>query len=160
MSAAEAILVRVCIACLVAASAFLPAGPAPASAISADQFVAIAQAGSSVGDEAPKIPAETRQRTVATAVLLLLGIVGAGLILMLLVLLWGVRVRRIARAPLPGQSPVDPLWYLRPKPPRKTRAAGRSPETDITRGASPGGEKSGDNPDDGESAPDSRNENS
>lgn len=63
-----------------------------------------------------------RQRVVTAAVLLLAGIAAVGLVLVGLIVLWGARMRRIARSGLPRQSPVDDLWYLRPKkelPPSK-----------------------------------------
>jgi hypothetical protein len=44
-----------------------------------------------------------------------LGIALAGLALLTLIVLWGHRLRRIARASPQRPTQVDPLWYLRTK---------------------------------------------
>lgn len=68
------------------------------------------------GPSPQHIPApDERQRRVVTAgMLLLVGIAFVGLLLVGLTIIWGSRVRRLARRPLPEQSPVDDLWYLKP----------------------------------------------
>jgi len=57
------------------------------------------------------------QRTVLSlALLVLAGILVIGVGLIALVMLLGRRYRRVARQPLPRVAPVDPLFYLKPKP--------------------------------------------
>ena len=41
------------------------------------------------------------------------GILICGVGLLAMVLLWGSRIRRIAREPLPRVAPRDELWYLK-----------------------------------------------
>jgi hypothetical protein len=69
-----------------------------------------------------KQPGETaaqrrhKTRVAEVAGLLLLILVAAGVLLVAGVIVWGARVRRLVRAPLPKPSEPDPLWYLRKKP--------------------------------------------
>ena len=58
---------------------------------------------------------EEKKRVVTVAFMLWWGIVFAGLGLLALIVLWGIRTRRIARIPLPAQSRTDDLWYLKSK---------------------------------------------
>jgi hypothetical protein len=46
-------------------------------------------------------------------VVMLGGILICGVALVALALLWGHRIRRIARQPLPKVAPRDELWYLK-----------------------------------------------
>ena len=54
-------------------------------------------------------------RLVTIAIYLLVAVTVAIVSLLILVMLWGARVRRQARQPLPSTSPNDPLWYLKGK---------------------------------------------
>lgn len=54
-----------------------------------------------------------QQRTVTAAIYLLVALTMGAVTLLILVMLWGARVRRQARAPLAATSPNDPLWYLK-----------------------------------------------
>ncbi len=70
-----------------------------------------------IGNDSPgpaDFPAETQSDALVAAALLLVGIAVVGLILILLILLWGVRVRRVMRTRLPPTGRQDELWYLRP----------------------------------------------
>ena len=51
------------------------------------------------------------------AVVMLGGIIVVGTFLLLVVVLWGNRTRRLARKPLPAVARRDELWFLKPKPP-------------------------------------------
>ena len=66
-----------------------------------------------------------RERTITVGFYLLLLIVVTGVSMLLLIVLGGSAVRRSARAPLPRQTPTDPLWFLRDK----QRLAERPTET-------------------------------
>ena len=82
------------------------------------------------GTDPAEIPDRTqRQRVVTVAIYLLGGIVVGGLALIGLVLLWGVRMRRIARPSLPEQTEVDELWYLKPK--KRKPTSGSSDVNDV-----------------------------
>lgn len=58
---------------------------------------------------------EHQKRVVRAAGYVLLVILGLGAALIGLVVLWGRRMRRMARKPARRQSAPDQLWYLRPK---------------------------------------------
>ena len=62
-----------------------------------------------------ELSGQQRRRIVTVAFYLLGGVLFVGLMLIALTVLWGIRTRRVARKPLPTQSPGDPLWYLRPE---------------------------------------------
>lgn len=66
---------------------------------------------------------EKRQLTFTVGVMVLLGITITGLGLLLVVILWGHRVRRKSRAPLPEASRGDDLFYLK---------TGNKPQPDTT----------------------------
>ncbi len=63
----------------------------------------------------PPFDEERRERTRTAAVLLLLGIAATGGLTIVFIVLWGFRVRRNIRKPLPRTRPPDELWYLKPK---------------------------------------------
>lgn len=66
---------------------------------------------------------DKRQRTFTVGVLILLGITITGLGLLVVVILWGHRVRRRSRDPLPEASRGDDLFYLK---------TGNKPQQDTT----------------------------
>lgn len=70
---------------------------------------------------------EARHRAKQLGVVMLGGIVIIGVALVAFVLIWGNRVRRTARAPLPRVADRNELWYL--KPGRKEDAEGTPPES-------------------------------
>ena len=57
-----------------------------------------------------------RERAAGIGFVLLAGIVSSGILLIAGVLIWGRRMRRISRQRTDG-TPLDPLWYLRGRPP-------------------------------------------
>lgn len=75
---------------------------------------------SGVADAAPR-PGLQRgteaAQSLTAGVLMLAGILLAGFGLLLFVVLWGHRTRRVVREPLPPTSPVDELWFLKRSPP-------------------------------------------
>lgn len=95
-------------------------------------------------DETPsktELSEQQRRRIVTAAFYVLGGILFVGLMLIVLTVLWGSRTRRVARKPLPEQSPGDPLWYLRPDkqvgisdaaPPEDTPETGLEQDADET----------------------------
>ncbi len=67
-----------------------------------------------------------KQKQSALAGLLIVGLLAfIGIALLLLVIVWGKRLRRLNNAPLPKQHPGDPLWYL--------RTNGQTPDNDLER---------------------------
>ncbi len=56
-----------------------------------------------------------KQRAITIGFYLLIALVIGVVSLMGVLMLWGARVRRLARKPLPNTSPNDPLWYLKGK---------------------------------------------
>ncbi len=54
-------------------------------------------------------------RTLTLTVYLLMAVTVGSVSLMLVLMLWGSRVRREARKPLPAVKRNDPLWYLKAK---------------------------------------------
>lgn len=103
---------------LFVAAAVCPSGRVPA--VEAQEKSA-AQNESSSADEtsdAP-VPAEeegaARRRAYSMGIVMLGAILICGVSLVALVLLWGHRVRRIARQPLPKVAQRDDLWYLKAK---------------------------------------------
>lgn len=81
--------------------------------------------GPAVADPASPAAAEFRepessaeqQRTVTIAIYLLIALTVGTVSLLIILMLWGARVRRQVRKPLPTSSPKDPLWYLKTKKP-------------------------------------------
>ncbi|MBM79251.1 MAG: hypothetical protein CMJ78_01500 [Planctomycetaceae bacterium] len=66
------------------------------------------------GPEAGEKQAKSRAVMIGTTILAV--ITAGGLFLIGLVAMWGRRVRKVIREPLPNQSRDDELWYLkRPK---------------------------------------------
>jgi len=58
------------------------------------------------------------------------GILIAGVGLISLVMIWGNRMRRIARQPLPTVAPRDELWYLKNKKRDQTQTTGEPTAAD------------------------------
>lgn len=75
----------------------------------ADKPPSAPEAGSAPADEK-----QERQRQTALAGLMILGLICVVfLMLILAVIVYARRIRRLVREPLPEQHPGDPLWYLR-----------------------------------------------
>jgi hypothetical protein len=76
-----------------------------------------------------------------------IAIVVVGLALLSVVMVWGRRLRRLARGKPRSPTAPDPLWYLKTKPPGSPAAAGPAP-TDSSRRSDgdPGSDVSGQTP--------------
>lgn len=94
-----------------ATAAELHAAPPDAEAAPSD----FAAAPVDVEKRAPVDP--EMKKWVWQAFLMLAGIIVGGTLLLLVVVLWGNRTRRLARKPLPTVARRDELWFLKPKPP-------------------------------------------
>lgn len=68
-----------------------------------------------------------RERAFTVGLLLLAVVLLAGVGLLAGVLIWGARLRRVSRAPLPTVRKQDELWFLRA---RKKDVAGRPPSAE------------------------------
>ena len=110
---------------------FLIAGSATAAAQHAAPITTQASADDGQSPAADKANRQSKRRVATVAVYLLAGIAFAGVALLGLVIVWGNRIRRIARTPLPRQSRTDELWYLRPKKEIETKQASKPPESDA-----------------------------
>lgn len=79
-----------------------------------------------IADEKSK----TRKRTVVwSALYLVAGIALLGVFLIVVIVLWGIRLRQRNRTRKPREAPFDPLWYLR-KGADETTEPPPSPETE------------------------------
>ncbi len=77
-----------------------------------------------------RMSAKSRRERVASAVLMLAGLICTGVVLVAFVLIWGRRVRRLAAQGLQKCAPVDELWFL------KQRSAARD-QPDAPRASPP-----------------------
>lgn len=73
---------------------------------------------------------KVRNQAYQVGVMMIGGILIAGVGLLALVMIWGNRMRRIARQPLPTVAPRDELWYLRNKKRDQTTTSGEPPAAD------------------------------
>ncbi len=110
---------------------FVIAGPAAASAQHAAPIPA--QVTGTDGQSAPaeKANRHSKRRVATVAVYLLVGVAFVGLALLGLIVLWGNRLRRIARKLPPRQSQTDEFWYLRPKKEIETNRESQPPGSDA-----------------------------
>jgi hypothetical protein len=67
---------------------------------------------------------EAKKQALTLAFIMLASIIFGGTILLILVVLWGNRARRLARSPLPEVADRDELWFLKPKKGRNVSEAG------------------------------------
>lgn len=93
--------------------------------------VALAVPEHPVGDEAAVAEARERKRKAYAGLLALLGIALTGVGLAAMVLLWGARLRRVNRQPLPAADLKDELWFLRAG--KGARDMGEESKTDVSR---------------------------
>jgi hypothetical protein len=63
-----------------------------------------------------RIDPDLRRKAIGQAFAMLAAIIMGGTLLLLLVVMWGNRARRLARKPLPTVARRDDLWFLKPKP--------------------------------------------
>lgn len=83
-------------------------------AIAQDEPAVAESESSTPVDAAPDDETKEQGRQAAVAGLLLLSLVCVVfLFLILFVVMWARRMRRLVNQPLPDQHPGDPLWYLR-----------------------------------------------
>jgi hypothetical protein len=73
-------------------------------------------------------------QTLAIAIYLLIALSVGTVSFLLILMLWGSRVRREARKPLPATKPNDPFWYLKAK--RKALGEPKA-HPDVSEGQSP-----------------------
>jgi hypothetical protein len=88
-------------------------------------------------------------QNLTVAIYLLAALTVGTVSLMLVLMLWGSRVRREARKPLPAARPFDPVWYLKTKkkPPGEPNG-----QTGVSDRANPSEASAGDVPlDEGDS---------
>lgn len=96
-----------------------------ACSIAAPDFAADAQDGAAVTESGDTVsPAaeanvvspdsvEEKRQLAVSALLVLALVCIVFLFLILFVVMWARRMRRLVKQPLPDQHPGDPLWYLR-----------------------------------------------
>lgn len=103
-------------------------------------IVAQAEPQDGIGEPSPPTVVDEqqqrRQNTFTAGVLLLLGVLAVGLLLMAAAIVWGAKVRRLARRPEPGSARPDELWYLRktrPPPEPGTSPDEKPPADDPAR---------------------------
>jgi cobalamin biosynthesis Mg chelatase CobN len=101
-----AMLVSACVPRVVHAQDQPVSGDQTASAQSVDSDVVTAQT------DAEK-RSELRQQSALAGLLVLALLCVVFVTLMICVVLWARRMRRLTNQPLPDQHPGDPLWYLR-----------------------------------------------
>ena len=58
---------------------------------------------------------QAKRQALSFAFVMLAGIIVGGALLLILVVFWGNRTRRMAQSPLPPVSKRDELWYLKSK---------------------------------------------
>jgi len=92
--------------------------------MAAGPSIAAAESGSQTRTGRAADESKSRKRAVVwSALFLVVGIAVLGVFLIVVVLLWGIRLRRRNRTRKPPPAPFDPLWYLRqrtseePRPP-------------------------------------------
>ena len=76
---------------------------------------AVAQVADSDTPAIPPADSDARNKAVVVGTAIIAVIAVAGLIMICLVAVWGRRIRKVIRQPLPNQSRGDELWYLKPK---------------------------------------------
>jgi hypothetical protein len=76
---------------------------------------------------------DLKKNAVWLAFMMWAGIIFGGMILLVLVVMWGNRTRRLARSPLPPVANRDPLWFLKPKPPADEGGTTKSDSGDNSR---------------------------
>ncbi len=66
-------------------------------------------------DPTKEIDTPAKRQALSLAVFMLGGIIVAGTLLLILVVMWGNRTRRLAQSALPPVAKRDELWFLKPK---------------------------------------------
>ncbi len=94
--------------------ALLAAGPV----FPAEPAIDAAQAANSDASDPSlrgTVDAAAKKQALSFGLVMLAGIIVGGTMLLVLVVVWGNRTRRLARRPLPPVSKRDELWFLKPK---------------------------------------------
>ncbi len=73
---------------------------------------------------------ERRKQMISASWIMLIGVAILGGILLLIVFLFGNRIRRIARKPLPNAPLRDPMWYLKNKANDTSESTDEAADTD------------------------------
>ena len=107
------------------------ANPAEQSASGSDDSRP-AESSSAAEDEAEQAKREAAKQKIVAGMMIVGGLLGGGIALLVLIVLWGQRTRRILRGPLPEQHTGDELWYLRPP---KSPLPGQDAEDPADQGA-------------------------
>ncbi len=92
------------------------------------------EAAAAPAAESPKTVQQRLLRRLTAGLLVLVAVGLVGLFLVLLAMLWGRRVRRVAKQALPSSGPPAPLWFLRPRSAAGENAAAE--EGDAPEGSS------------------------
>lgn len=100
----------VLISVLGAARTAIPAEGLPAAGVTGDRSDDAESGG-------PRRPIDPRlkKQAVSLGFFMIAVILAAGTLLLVLVVTWGNRTRRLARSPLPPVGKPDELWFLKPK---------------------------------------------
>lgn len=93
-----------------AAGTAIPAEGPPGARVTGDRSDDAESAG-------PRRPIDPRlkKQAVSLGFFMIAVILAAGTLLLVLVVTWGNRARRLARSPLPPVGKPDELWFLKPK---------------------------------------------
>jgi len=103
----------------------LAAVPEPPPGESSPEVVSENSGGFSSGDA----NRGRKKGTVTAALLVLLGIMSIGGLLIVTTIVWGMRLRRLARSRSGGKTNVDSLWYLKKQHDQKEPGAGDATES-------------------------------
>lgn len=76
--------------------------------------------------------AQAKKQALSLGFIMLACIIVGGTFLLTLVVIWGNRMRRLARSPLPPVSKRDELWFLKPK-----KDSDENPEGELKNAADP-----------------------
>lgn len=104
------------IPCIVLMSFLLWLGIAPFALYADDSESSAAEAKSAEeleGDADESLQKKENHKKAAAGMMVLVGIALAGVGLLLIIILWGNRLRRISRRPLPSAERGDELFYLK-----------------------------------------------
>lgn len=93
-----------------------------------------AESSSAAENEAEQAKRKAAKQKVVAGMMVVGGLLCGGIAVLVLIVLWGQRTRRILHSPLPEQHVGDELWYLRPP---KSSLPGQDAEDSAGRGDEP-----------------------
>jgi len=111
---------RHCLAALCICFGLFPAAVAAQEQAAVESAESVsAEPSTAAADTSIDDPArdEQRRQSALAGMMILALVCVVFLTLIMLVIVWSRRIRRLVKTPLPGQHPGDPLWYLRRSPP-------------------------------------------